>query len=320
MSKESVINQERPSDAQAIIQMVERLSQPTQIQLEEDEQGRPRVVALPRGLVIHSLKPFEDERRSAPERREGTATHTTLESFCAGVERFADEDSALFADDNPRAPRLLAVFDYHEGNRRNDDGIVVSFGAPRFGRHRAAYSFPVSPEWQAWTRIGERELSQRELCEFLEEHVVDVIDPARLEEESVDKTKALVGQLGITLASPSQVITLARGLEIKVDTKIIQTVNLSSGESEFTFEETHRDKSGAAVRVHRGFAVHIPVFRGGDAYVLVVRLTYRKRNEGIAFKLTLQRADQAFRDAFEEAATVAQDRTGVPLFYGSPEG
>ena len=294
-------------DAAAIVATVKRLAKPHNI----GEDGN--IVALPEGFSLHSLKPFEDERRGAPERREGTATHTTLDSFCAGVRHFADEDSAIFAEDTPSAPKLLAVFDYHRANQTIEGENIE--GAPRFGRHRAVYNFPLSPEWVAWVNVGQRELSQRALCEFLEQHVIDVVDPAAIGE----KTKQFVAQLGITLADPSQVLTIARGLEVKVDTKIVQAVNLSTGETEFTFEESHRDKSGAPVRIHRGFAVQLPVFREGAPYVLVVRLTYRKKDGELLFRLAIQQADRAFRDAFTEACTDAQRETGVPLFFGTPE-
>lgn len=312
------INDNNENSAASIIATVERLVQPTPIQIEEDEQGRPRVVALPKGLALHSLKPFEDERRTAPERKTGTSKHTTLDSFCAIVDRFADPDSAIFADDsNERAPRILAVFDYHEANTLNDEGEMVDIGEPRFGLHRAVYPLPVSPEWQAWKAIDGVSLSQRDLCGFLEEHIVDVIDPSRL--EGMEGTLSLVERLGVTLATPAQVLTTARGLSIKVDTKIVQAVNLSSGESEFTFEESHRDKDGAPIRIHRGFAIQVPVFNDGDTYVVVVRLTYKRANNGLVFELKLQRADRVFRDAFTQAAQAASDRTGVPLFYGTPE-
>lgn len=57
----------------------------------------------------------------------------------------------------------------------------------------------------------------------------------------------------------------------------------------------------------------------GHAYALLVRLRYRVQAGTVTFAAALHRADQAFRDAFEEACTIAQERTGIPLFHGSPE-
>lgn len=304
------------NSAKSIIDAVERLVQPHEIQLEEDEQGRPRVVALPRGLTLHSLKPFEDERRLAPERREGTSTHTTLESFCLAVERFSDGDSALFAHDDPKSPKLLAVFDYHESNRRDERGAVTEDGEPRFGRHRAVYPFPISPEWQAWTTTPEA-MGQRHFAEFLEEHVVEVMDPERIGES----TREVLEQLGITPASPSQLLTLSRGLALRVDAKVVQASNLSTGESQITYEEVHKDRDGGGpLKTPNGFVISIPVFRSGAPYAIVARLRYRVQGAQITWRILLHRAEHAFRDAFGEACDVAQERTGVPLFYGTPEG
>lgn len=316
---ETISNNPQASEAKAIVETVERLVQPTPIQIEQDEEGRPRVVkvlAIPRGLTLQSLKPFEDERRERPERREGTATHTTLESFCMAVERFSDAQSALFAHDDPKSPRLLAIFDYHEGNERADDGSVTDLGKPRFGKHRAVYPFPLSPEWLAWSGLAQQDLSQRALAEFLEDHIPEVLDPARVG----DSTRELAEQIGVNLATPSQLLTLSRGLALRVDTKVAQAVNLSTGEAQFTYDEQHRDKeSGQPLRVPNGFAISIPVFRGGHFYVLLVRLRYRVQAGNVSFKAQVHRAENAFRDAFEEACTIAQERTGIPLFHGSPE-
>ena len=303
------------NSAKSIIEAVKKLVQPHPIQLEDDEEGRPRVVALPRDLTLHSLKPFEDERRLAPERREGTSTHTTLESFCLAVERFSDDDSALFAHDDPRSPKLLAVFVYHEGNRRDESGTVTEDGEPRFGRHRAVYPFPISPEWQAWTTQPEA-MSQRAFAEFLEEHVVEVMDPERIGES----TREVAEQLGITPASPSQLLTLSRGLALRVDAKVVQASNLSSGEAQVTYEEVHKDRDGGQLKIPSGFVISIPVFRSGTPYAIVARLRYRVQGAQVTWRILLHRAEHAFRDAFGEACDMAQERTGVPLFYGTPEG
>lgn len=302
------------SNAQAIIDAVERLVQPTEIQLEDDEQGRPRVIALPKGLELKSLKPFEDERRERPERRSGTAHHTTLASFCAAVTRFSDPHSAIFADDNPKAPRLTAVFDYHEANTRDENGKLLVEGDARFGQHRAVYAFPLSQEWLAWTRLPES-LSQRDFAEFLEEHVANVMDPERVGEG----TRELAEQLGITIASPSQLLTLSRGLAVRVESKVVQANNLSTGEMEIQYEETHKDRAGGGpLKVPSGFVLSIPVFRGGAPYAIVARLRYRVQGAAITWRIMLHRADDALRDAFGEACEEAE-KTGVPLFYGSPE-
>ena len=53
----------------------------------------------------------------------------------------------------PKSPSLLAVYDYNHGGEKGD---------PRFGQHRASYSFPLSDEWQAWMRAGALEAMTQE--------------------------------------------------------------------------------------------------------------------------------------------------------------
>ena len=289
-------------DAQAIIDVVRELAGAETVSIGP-KGGEREVIAYPKGVEVRSIKPFLDEYLEQPERMKGTARHTTLSSFCDHVKRFADEHSAIFADDDPRNPRLLAVLDYHAPD------------APRWGEHRARYDFPVSEEWQAWTgvRVG---LGQRDFGEFLEERIGDVLEPANAGET----VKAFAEQLGCTLATPSQLMGLARGLSLRVNAKVTQAMNLSTGEVQVAFEETHQDKDNKGpLKVPGGLAVGIPVFRGGDGYKLPVRLRYRVRNGEITWLLSVHRADRAFTDAFERACDEAAAATGLPLFRGTPE-
>lgn len=71
---------------------------PTVVDLGEGTKA----LAVPKGVEVQSLLPLLDELLEAP-----------LESFIAHAKRFADGDSALFADPSPTAPRLTSVLDYH---------------------------------------------------------------------------------------------------------------------------------------------------------------------------------------------------------------
>lgn len=287
---------------EAVIQRVEELFTPTPIDIEEED-----VVALPKGLELHALKRFRDELAERPDRRAGTAKLTTLESFCEHVVRFADEHSAIFASEDPKAPRLEAVLDYHEKG---------AAGAPRFGKHRAVYQFPISEEWAAWTRRTAEHMSQADFAAFLEDHLADVRDPSSI--GPVAKTFA--ANLQIRLASPNDLLTLSRGLSLRVEQNVAHHVSLSSGEGQISYEEKHSERDGSGpVKVPGGFVVAIPVFRRGAAYELPARLRYRVASGKIAWKIDLYGTDRVFAHAFEEATNTAKLQTGLPLFYGTPE-
>lgn len=258
-------------------------------------------------IELESMKPFLDEYLEAPERRAGTAEVTTLASFVDHTKRFADPDSALFADDDVKAPSLTSVLDYHRAGASSD---------PRFGMHRAIYRFPISDEWKAWTAPREP-MKQAAFGEFLEDRCIDVLDPAAV---GAGTTK-LATTLGLTLADPVRLLELARGLAVNVETKVAGVMNLSSGEAQISFEEKHVGQGGTALKVPTGFVIAIPVFRSGAAYQLPVRLRYRvlPNGGGIVWLFQIARIEQAFRDALAEACTKASEETGLPLFYGKPE-
>ena len=209
--------------------------------------------------------------------------------------------------DDPRAPRLIAVLDYHE---------QTAAGAPRFGAHRTEYAFPLSDEWKAWSSIVGKELSQAAFAEWLEERIADVMNPEGLGVGTLELAQAL----GIQLAGPTALLALSRGLSVRVDQKVTQAVNLSTGEASIGFEETHRDKDGGGpLKVPGGFAIALPVFRNGETFSVVARLRYRVREGAVLWRIVLHRADAVFDVAFREACAKAETETGVPLFYGQPE-
>lgn len=288
--------------ADALIKKIEELVAPQPVDIIAEN-----VVAIPKGIELRSLKAFRDELADRPERRAGVAKLTTLESFCEHVVRFADEHSAIFALDNPTQPKLEAVLDYHEKG---------AGGAPRFGKHRAVYQFPMSDEWIAWTRKTTEHMSQADFAVFLEDHLADVRDP----NAAGTAATAFANALGIKLASPAHLLTLSRGLSLRVEANVTHHVALSSGEGQISYEEKHQERDGSGpLRVPGGFAICLPVFRRGAAYELAARLRYRVVSGKITWKIDLHGADRVFAHAFEEATATARLQTGLPLFYGTPE-
>lgn len=280
------------TDAGAIIHAVQRLHGISTVDLGSGKAA----VAIPRGLVLHSIKPLIDEYRTAPERIRGTADLETLESFIAHAMRFTGPHSVVFA----KASGLTAVYDY------------LGNGQPAFCEHRATYSFPYSAEWQAWRQAHERQLPQLAFAEFLEAHIADVTTPKADDAEHF-------GELGFTLATPAQLLALSRSLTVRVESTAVAKANLSTGEMEVAFKEEHTDTAGAAMKVPAGFMLLIPPHEGGALYRIPVRLRYRVVGGKVNWTMLLHRLDAVLRDALKHACTEVITRTGLPLFYGSAE-
>jgi uncharacterized protein YfdQ (DUF2303 family) len=291
------------SDTAPVIEAVERLSL-SETPLLSPEHPAVRVLVTPKGKEIRSIKPFIDEYLKAPERLKGPARLTTLDSFIDHVLRCKDAGSAIFADTRQESAKLVAVYNYND---------VVS--GPRFGDHRAVYEFPLSEEWKAWKNVAAKGyIGQVAFAEFIEDRVTDVIDQA----QAGDVAQRFARDLGFNLAGPQRLIELSRGLAIRVDARVVQAINLSSGESQFTYADEHKGEAGEPLKVPGGFVIQVPVFRGGDPFQIPVRLRYRAK-DGVTWAFLLQRTDLVWDLCINEACARAQADTELPLFYGTPE-
>jgi uncharacterized protein YfdQ (DUF2303 family) len=258
------------------------------------------------GYHQHSVKKLLAEYRDAPERRIGTATLTDLVSFIGHVVRFHDEDSAIFADKTPANPSLLCVLDYHRAG---------AAGAPRFGTHRARYAFPLSDEWVAWRAANGVTMDQEKFARFLEEHLADVGAP----DLAGPKAKAFAELFSCGFAGAGKLLELSRGLTVAVGRKVSNHQNLSTGESVLSFAEEHSDAAGKPLKVPGAFLVTLPVFRGGALYQIPARLRYRVQGGSIHWSYDLARLSEVCDHAIDEACDLAAEKTGLPLFAGTPE-
>jgi hypothetical protein len=249
-----------------------------------------------------------------PRRREGCSTLADLASFTAFVVRYRSPDSVLFAErlPSPRGmspgARLLAVFDFHDAGPEDPETSRA-----RFGQHRAGYAFPPSEPWVAWTATIER-LAQAQFADFLEDRIVDIIEPKTANASTLD----LVDRLGLTLASPARVLELSKGLAVRVNSKVAAAVNLASGEGQFTFATEHQDEAGAVLKIPNAFVISLPVFDKDAPYQVVVRLRYRVKDGAVTWSLLPHDLPRIFAHAFETAAARVARLTDLPLFFGSP--
>lgn len=293
------------TNAQAVAEIVAKLHKPEEMTFSEMEDGHGLAVAVPKGINLVSVKKFIDEYRTRPERCEGTAKLGDLESFIAHANRFKDAGSAIFASDNPRSPSLTSVLDYHEG----------ADGQPRFGKHRGFYAFPLSEEWRRWVAAGQQKMTQAQFAEFIEENIVNVIDPAAAGEKALDFARTVGAELG----GPQRLMEMSRGLKLRVSSHMQSAVTLSSGEVQFFYGTEHQDERGQPLKVPTAFVAALRVFQGGAYYQVPVRVRYRAKDGEITWSIDLQRLDVIFEDAFGEAKKRAADETSLPLFVGTPE-
>lgn len=279
------------------------------VEIEDTESLQALV--HPRGHAFLNLEGALAPLRAAPRRATGTSTHQTFESFVAHVSTFgANPGSAVFVDVNGQTPKAVAVFNYGAP------------GQPAWRDHRAELALPFSEDWLAWRNAAAAgAMPQGGFAEFLENRLVDVLDPAEVK-RSAPSAQAVADSLGIAYATQAQLLGLSRSLNVRVDVKVEQSQNLASGEGKLVFEETHETKSeGQTVKVPGGFAIAIAVFRGdATKSVIPVRLRYRVAGGRVAWSLLPHRADDVLRLAVNDMVGRIAAATHLPVYAGAPEG
>jgi uncharacterized protein YfdQ (DUF2303 family) len=257
-------------------------------------------------VKLESVAKFFDEYRETPARRMGTAKLADIPSLIAHINRFKDADSVVFANTDRAQPTMTAVLDYH---------CQGAAGDPRFGQHRSHYAFPVSDEWKAWVEVNGAQMSQVDFAEFIEERLVDVLEPSIASESA----KLFADKCSLAFATPSRLLELSRGLAVNVQEEVVQQVSLQSGEKQIQFSEKHSGADGAPIKVPGAFLVGIPVFRADARYQVCVRLRYRKGPGGLIWFMDLWRHEEVFDAAILKACEVVKKGTELPLLVGTPE-
>lgn len=288
-------------------ELVEDYMKPELRFIKEPGTGVEAPVILGKDGVAQVPATLFNDYRAKPTRRIGIATLLDLDSLIAHVNRFKDGDTVLFANDIRTSPSILAVLDYHRAGSDAD---------PRFGQHRARFTFPLSDEWSAWAAGNKKPMRMAEFAAFLEDRIIDVLDSST---ELPEDMSRFVKAIGGNIASPSKLMEIAVGLKVHEKSNVGETVNLSSGEGEITFVSQHTDAKGAPLKVPNLFLIGIPVFKNGPAYRIAVRLRYRKSDGGLSFWYEMWRDDRVFDDAFNEALGRVRDETSLPVLLGSPE-
>lgn len=239
--------------------------------------------------------------RTRPERKIGTAGVHTIESFIDLVERHKTDDSVIFADIDWQRPSLTAVIDYH--------GATDA----AFGQHRIHYPFPRSEEWKVWTDKHGKPMPQADFAEFIEDHIQDLTSPDDLEEDSFQR------MFSCRVGHPTDLIMLSRGLQINAEVRVKNAVKLQSGESQIIFEEDHKNADGQPINVPGVFVINIPIFHGGAAARIPVRLRYKTRDGAISWTFMLHRPDIHITEEVRRDLERAAAELDLPKFEGKPE-
>lgn len=292
-------------------------------QAEREAQRRPISVAAHDGTPVEvvicnaSADPIQaklDAFALVPRSRAGKVEALDLDSFAALILRDYDAGSQVFADVSGPGVRFEAVLDYHRpvGAQPTIPGpgypIIEADKAragQRHGREVIVYAPALSDEWKAWTERSGKPMTQGEFAAWIDDRLPDLADPRHLKDDP-DSTAAKFGAVYggtaenlFTYADPERMIKLSTGFSVRESSVVKGTINLGTGETQIQYETSHADADDRPLNVPRRFLISIPVFRREAAYLVPVKIQYRKKGQAIEWTFDLYRPDRFRDDAIE---------------------
>lgn len=223
--------------------------------------------------------PFEQE---APLRIEEKPHFATVESFAQYVGLFKNEGTQLFA--KRAAGEVYADFEYHQPD------------APSWNKHRAVLPVKYSDEFDQWLRACQRRLNQEELATLLDERIDDIRDP-----------------------KPGEVITAVQNFQLRRTANFKAAVDMNTGRTQFAFEEKDEAKGGGTVVVPHELLLGLPIYEGGQAWEVRVRVRYgiqdSESGKKLHFVLSILKLSAHLKQAFEAELKRAEEATGLKAMH-----
>ena len=283
---------------------------------------------------IINLRPLFEAWRDRPATKRGTATALTLKSFVDLTNRHKTPHSAIFADTDWRKPSLLAVIDYHEKAPELGELPTISADAPMPDspdavyvagvaesimtrpdnlKHRIAYAYTLSDTWKAWIAQNGEMMTQGDFAAWIEDHIADLSSPEDAEKIWLER------DLQTTVATPSALIQISRGLQINVEAKVKNVVTLQSGAAQIAFEENHVGGDGKPLTIPGAFLLQVAPFFGGDVVRVPVRLRYRVMGGVTKWFFSMHRPDLYITQRLKDDIFYVARDTALPVYEGTPE-
>lgn len=222
-----------------------------------------------------------------PARRSGGVLFDEPASFELYVNEFkAAGPTRLYAKLD--ANEVIAVF--------NDDDVKTD-GAGAWRDHRATLRVQPTEEWQAWRRWDRKLVDQTTFAEFLEERLADIASPPA-----------------------ADLIEIARTFTASNNIAFRSAINLTSGETQFRYEEELEGKAGSQgqVAVPSEFSLRLAVYEGTDSEDVTARLRWRLKDGNLSIGYLLVDASKIERDAFRDEVSSMAAATGIEPLFGRP--
>lgn len=233
-------------------------------------------VIAPDGWDIKPLENLQD----TPNRIIAHRKFSDVDSLVSYLRRYSTPDLLLVTSD-PKAGVLRAILDYHEPSG-------ADFSAePMWCAHCADFVARFTPEYEAWRKLHRKTISQIEAGEFLEDRLLDVIEP-----------------------TGGDVMDMVMKFEALKRVTFSQSTRLRDGTAQILYSE--ENEARGALTLPDTVMLLLPIYEGMEPERITVRLRFRVSDGKLAFTFVIANIEAIERRAFrrcEDAFSMAMDGT-----------
>lgn len=242
-------------------------------------------VILPNYMSVRSIADL-----LPPRRIERKVTLQEVESFCAYVNRFKEDDTLIFCNVDDGCA-FNAILDYH---------AAAPDLKPKFCRHMASYVALETPEWVVLQEKEKQEMNQVAFAEFIEEN-------AKM----------------FRLPNGADLLELAKSLHGHRNARFQQTVRLDNGANSVSFEEDIVIKSqnttkAGAYELPGIIKVGAAVYVGGEVFEISCRLKTRIQNRELTLFYEIVGYAALVRESTLALVKQVEKVTGILPLLGTP--
>ena len=237
--------------------------------------------------VVDLDKTYFLGRELQPRRKTGTIKVFNVQSLNSFIAHNRDAGNiTVYCDSNPLAPSIVAVLNDH-----GDEG-------PGHRDLRCVVEFRQTPEWKKWLGINGKMIAQEEFAEFIEENMVDIVDP-----------------------TGAQMLEIVTYLQATRSADFKSALSLSSGAVQFTNVENLNASVGAGqIAVPTEFTLGIVPIQGSPRFKINARFRFRITDGKLRLGLKLLRIEEVMGEVFDMAvADIARDEA-TPDEHGEITG
>ncbi|MCU4406677.1 YfdQ family protein [Acinetobacter junii] len=244
-------------------------------------------IVIPDNGRVHT---FEDVLER-PLQLEQSVKLDTAKDFIKYVDRFADRDSIIFV--NVLGGRFKAVLDYHEVEKKSDDGVVAN---PRHGKHVANFVVEKTSEFKKIEASSGEKFTQTQFALFLEDVMPYINKP-----------------------DAAELYEIVQTLNAKTNVDFKSGIRTDNGQVQLTYNETIEARAGVSgnLTIPEQIVFGIQVHRGGEHYALPARFRHRIKDGAITFWYDLDQLEKAIEKSMED--TIDYIRNGKTILKDDQE-